>query len=85
MLPAAILQNPIFHIKKPKYLNYGLLGTMIGRELIRAFVEFAKESDEKCPTLRQIQCLREQYFSYNYSNVPVSLNNECIRNFYSLL
>lgn len=75
VLPAAALQNPIFQLERPKYLNYGLLGAIIGRELTRAFIRFAKDSHEECLdvdwslTLKQIQCLKEQYASYNYSDV----------------
>lgn len=78
MVPAAVLQNPIFYPKRPRYLNYGLLGGVIGRELMRAFVRFAQESNEDCLDvdwswiLQQIQCLEEQYSSYNYSDASVS-------------
>lgn len=57
----------------------------MGRELMRAFIRFAKESDEECLDvdwswiLRQIQCLEEQYSSYNYSDVPVKIHH-CIIN-----
>lgn len=77
-----MLQNPIFHLERPKYLNYGLLGTIIGRELMRAFVNFAMQSHEECLdvdwswTLKQFQCFKEQFHSYNYSDVSVSHYDE---------
>lgn len=37
VLPAAVITNPIFSPKRPQYLNYGALGTIIGHELSHGF------------------------------------------------
>lgn len=77
VLPAAILQNPIFHLGRPKYLNYGLLGAIIGREMMRAVLDFVKDSDEECEDVdwswmrRQFECFDKQYVAYNYTDVSV--------------
>lgn len=34
VLPAGVLQDPIFDVQAPEYLSYGSLGSMIGQELL---------------------------------------------------
>jgi len=43
--PAAVLQSPNYDINQPDYINYGIIGSLIGHELTHAFDDYGKYYD----------------------------------------
>jgi len=41
----SILQKPVFGINQPDYINYGVLGSIMGHELTHAFDDSGKLYD----------------------------------------
>ena len=39
LVPAGVMQYPVFHRKLPPYANFATLGTMLGNEIIQAVDE----------------------------------------------
>ena len=46
-VPAAIIQGLYFGSKRPVYLNYGAVGTIIGHEITHGFDKSGSNYDEK--------------------------------------
>ena len=46
LISAAIVQGNFFNSKRPMYLNYGALGSVIGHELTHGFDTMGKQFDE---------------------------------------
>ncbi|KFB42374.1 AGAP001791-PA-like protein [Anopheles sinensis] len=85
-LPAGILQGQFFSYDRPKYLNYGAIGYVIGHEITHGFSgtgrQFDKDGnfvdwwqpDSKKAYLEKAQCIIEQYGNYTEPNVKFDLN-----------
>ena len=46
IIPAAMAQGHFFNFKRPMYLNFGSLGTIIGHELTHGFDNNGRHFDE---------------------------------------
>lgn len=74
--PAGILQGHFFSANRPKYMNYGAIGYVIGHEITHAFDDQGRlfdvdgnlfdwwQPDTKKAYLAKAQCIIEQYGNY---------------------
>jgi len=67
-VPAGIIQDTFYSNDRPQYMNYGAIGTLIGKEINHYFVEIAKTYNYKTEYNygRKKMCIIEQF--YNYTN-----------------
>lgn len=86
--PAGILQGTFFNKDRPRYMNYGAIGFVIGHEITHGFDDQGRqfdkegnlvdwwESDTKERYLEKAQCIIYQYGNYTVESVGlnVSLN-----------
>lgn len=87
-LTAAILQDRFFSANRPRYMNYGSLGFLIGHEITHGFDDVGRQYDfdgnlvnwwqpetEK-KFLEKAQCIIWQYGNYTdlRANLSVTLN-----------
>lgn len=75
-LPAGILQGQFFSADRPRYLNYGAIGSTIGHEITHAFDDQGSQLDQsgnfidcwdintKRKYLKKADCIIEQYGNY---------------------
>ena len=80
-IPAGILQGVFFNSDRPKYMNYGAVGWVIGHEITHGFDDqgrrFDKEGnlfnwwDEQTAAryVSKAQCMVEQYSQYSYPHL----------------
>ena len=86
-IPAGILQGVFFNSQRPKYMNYGAIGWVIGHEITHGFDDqgrrFDKEGnlfnwwDEQTAAryVSKAQCMVEQYSQYSYPHLGnISVN-----------
>ena len=71
--PAGILQEPFFSSERPKYMNYGAIGWVIGREIPHGFDDQGRQFDSEGNLvswwkprteesyLRKAKCIIDQY------------------------
>ena len=85
-IPAGILDGMFFQDDRPKYMNYGAIGRVIGRTITQGFDDigsqynsegnlanwWSKETKEKFN--KNIECIIDQY-----SNFKVQLNGEILK------
>ncbi|XP_031627155.1 neprilysin-2-like isoform X2 [Contarinia nasturtii] len=76
VLPAATLQDPLFSMHAPNYMNYACLGSIIGHEITHSFDDLGRQLDyagnlvdwwdskTKTLFLESAQCIIEQYSKY---------------------
>ena len=76
VFPAAILQTPLFAIGRPRALNYGVIGAVMGHELTHGFDDDGRkfDGDGKLRSwwtaatdqefVRRSKCIADQYSSY---------------------
>ncbi|XP_008202483.2 neprilysin-2 [Nasonia vitripennis] len=84
--PAGILQGVFFDKNKPKYLNYGAIGSVMGHEITHGFddqgSQFSKdgnlvdwwEKETKEKYLEKAKCIIDQYSNYTAEEVGLNLN-----------
>uniref|UniRef100_A0A4Y0BJM9 Neprilysin, neutral endopeptidase 2 n=1 Tax=Anopheles funestus TaxID=62324 RepID=A0A4Y0BJM9_ANOFN len=84
--PAGILQGQFFSYDRPKYMNYGAIGFVIGHEITHGFDDQGRQfdkngnlvdwwqSDTKTAYLEKARCIIEQYGNYTEPNVKLNLN-----------
>lgn len=84
--PAGILQGQFFSAERPKYLNYGAIGFVIGHEITHGFDDQGRqfdsdgnlvdwwEEDTKIAYLEKARCIIEQYGNFTEPNVNLKLN-----------
>ncbi|XP_062561585.1 neprilysin-2 isoform X2 [Armigeres subalbatus] len=84
--PAGILQGQFFSYDRPKYMNYGAIGFVIGHEITHGFDDQGRQfdkngnlvdwwqSDTKKAYLEKARCIIEQYGNYTEPNVKLNLN-----------
>ncbi|XP_011689069.1 PREDICTED: membrane metallo-endopeptidase-like 1 [Wasmannia auropunctata] len=85
-LPAGILQGIFFNNERPRYMNYGGIGFIIGHEITHNFDdqgrEFNKEGnlvdwwepETKKRYLKKAECIIHQYGNYTAEEVGLNLN-----------
>nr|XP_027199994.1 endothelin-converting enzyme homolog isoform X2 [Dermatophagoides pteronyssinus] len=74
--PAGILQPPFYDVNRPKALNFGAMGVVMGHELTHAFDDQGREYDKKgnlhewwqhgtiLKFKERMKCFQEQYSKY---------------------
>jgi len=79
--PAGILQGVFFNSERPRYLNYGAIGWVIGHEITHGFDDQGRQFDKKgnlvnwwdertaLNYLNKAQCMVEQYNQYSYPHL----------------
>ncbi|XP_058823169.1 neprilysin-2-like [Topomyia yanbarensis] len=84
--PAGILQGHFFAYDRPKYLNYGAIGYVIGHEITHGFDDKGRQFDKngnlydwwqpstKRAYLQKARCIIEQYGNYTEPNVRLRVN-----------
>lgn len=84
--PAAVLQDQLFSYDRPKYMNYGAIGYIIGHEITHGFDDTGRQYDKNGNLLdwwqpdtvksylEKTQCIIEQYGNYTEPNVQLNLN-----------
>lgn len=85
--PAGILQGIFFSAERPRYMNYGAIGWVIGHEITHGFDDQGRQFDlegnlvdwwhpeTKSRYLKKAQCIIEQYGNYTIADLddlPVS-------------
>ncbi|KAF5298318.1 hypothetical protein FQA39_LY11802 [Lamprigera yunnana] len=86
VLPAGILQEPMFNVDRPNYLNYGSIGFIVGHELTHGFDDMGKQITKDgqlrnwwtANTTKEYenksQCIIKKYSSYGYPALRLHLN-----------
>lgn len=76
-LPAGILQEVFFANDRPRYMNYGAIGSVIGHEIIHGYDDKGRQYDKNGNLvdwwedetsrnfLKRAQCFIDQYAKYN--------------------
>ncbi|XP_065215808.1 neprilysin-2 isoform X2 [Planococcus citri] len=84
--PAGILQHAFFSNDRPKYLNYGAIGFVIGHEITHGFDDQGRQFDKngnlvdwwdpntKERYLEKAKCIIDQYGNYTAEEVNLKLN-----------
>ncbi|KAI5630566.1 VLP3p-2, transcript variant X2 [Venturia canescens] len=84
--PAGILQGAFFDNDRPKYMNYGAIGFVIGHEITHGFDDQGRqfdkngnlvdwwESSTKENYLERASCIVNQYANYTVEEVGLKLN-----------
>lgn len=83
--PAAILQDRFFSADRPRYLNYGAIGQIIGHEITHGFDDQGRQfdldgnledwwaADTQKQFLEKAQCIIDQYGNYTDENTELSV------------
>ncbi|KAI5630567.1 VLP3p-3, transcript variant X1 [Venturia canescens] len=83
---AGLLQGTLFASDRPKYMNYGAIGFIIGHEITHGFDREGKQFDKDgnlvdwwAPAteekyLKRVQCIINQYNNYTVREVDLKLN-----------
>jgi predicted metalloendopeptidase len=84
--PAGILQGHFFSADRPRYMNYGAIGFVIGHEITHGFDDQGRQfdlngnlidwwqPDTKKAYLEKAKCIIEQYGNFTEPNVNMKLN-----------
>ncbi|XP_033213002.1 neprilysin-2-like isoform X1 [Belonocnema kinseyi] len=84
--PAGILQGAFFNNDRPRYMNYGAIGFVIGHEITHGFDDQGRQFDKegnlvewwepatKIKYLEKAKCIIEQYGNYTAEEVGLNLN-----------
>ncbi|GLV37814.1 Neprilysin 2 [Carabus blaptoides fortunei] len=84
--PAGILQGTFFSSDRPRYMNYGAIGFVIGHEITHGFDDQGRQFDKDgnlvdwwaAPTkeafLKKAQCIIDQYGNYTVPEINLNLN-----------
>ncbi|XP_046742992.1 neprilysin-2 isoform X2 [Diprion similis] len=84
--PAGILQGAFFNNDRPRYMNYGAIGFVIGHEITHGFDDQGRqfdkegnlvdwwESETKERYLEKAECIIYQYGNYTVESVGLNLN-----------
>ncbi|KAG5899138.1 hypothetical protein JTB14_027331 [Gonioctena quinquepunctata] len=87
ILPAPVLQGQIFDSRRPHYLNYGALGSLIGHELTHGFSTFDDWMDSKemwtnrsvNNFVKESRCLVEEYEHFQKNiETPITKNRSML-------
>jgi membrane metallo-endopeptidase-like protein 1 len=84
--PAGILQGVFFDANRPRYMNYGAIGFVIGHEITHGFDDQGRQFDKngnlvewwapetKKAYLEKAQCIIDQYGNYTVPELNINLN-----------
>ncbi|XP_034935732.1 neprilysin-2-like isoform X2 [Chelonus insularis] len=84
--PAGILQGAFFSNNRPRYMNYGAIGFVIGHEITHGFDDQGRQFDKegnlvdwwapatKEKYLKKAECIIHQYGNYTVKEVGLNLN-----------
>ncbi|KAF4525127.1 hypothetical protein B566_EDAN005069 [Ephemera danica] len=84
--PAGILQGVFFSNDRPRYMNYGAIGFVIGHEITHGFDDQGRQFDKdgnlvewwdpktREHYLKRAQCIIEQYGNYTVEEVGLNVN-----------
>ncbi|XP_046397833.1 neprilysin-2-like isoform X2 [Ischnura elegans] len=84
--PAGILQGVFFSNDRPRYMNYGAIGFVIGHEITHGFDDQGRQFDKdgnlvdwwapktKEEYLKKATCIIEQYGNYTLKEVNMNIN-----------
>ncbi|XP_059610149.1 neprilysin-2-like [Phlebotomus argentipes] len=84
--PAGILQGQFFSADRPRYMNYGAIGFLIGHEITHGFDDQGRqfdldgnlvdwwEPDTKKAYLEKASCIIDQYGNYTEPSTTLQLN-----------
>ncbi|KAJ9599169.1 hypothetical protein L9F63_010346 [Diploptera punctata] len=84
--PAGILQGMFFNSERPRYMNYGAIGFVIGHEITHGFDDQGRQFDKegnlvewwepatKEKYLEKAKCIIEQYGNYTEEETGLHLN-----------
>ncbi|XP_018009276.1 neprilysin-2 [Hyalella azteca] len=84
--PAGILQGTFFNAERPKYLNFGSIGFVIGHEITHGFDDVGRQFDykgdlkewwepeTKAKFIEKSKCIIHQYGNYTAPEVGLKLN-----------
>ncbi|XP_058793347.1 neprilysin-2-like isoform X3 [Phymastichus coffea] len=84
--PAGILQGAFFSKDRPRYMNYGAIGFVMGHEITHGFDDQGRQFDKagnlvewwqpstKENYLKRAQCIIDQYANYTAHEVGLNLN-----------
>lgn len=84
--PAGILQGAFFNNDRPRYMNYGAIGFVMGHEITHGFDDQGRQFDKegnlvewwaaetKEKYLKRAECIIYQYGNYTASEVSLNLN-----------
>ncbi|ORY44461.1 zincin [Rhizoclosmatium globosum] len=81
VFPAGVLLDPMYNANRPEYINYGVIGMIIGHEIVHAFDNqgrlydatgklndwWSKQSEDAFNT--KAQCIVKQYSNYSVTDV----------------
>ncbi|KAJ8668512.1 hypothetical protein QAD02_010175 [Eretmocerus hayati] len=84
--PAGILQGSFFSHDRPRYMNYGAIGFVMGHEITHGFDDQGRQFDKhgnlvewwadetKQKYLKRAECIIHQYGNYTVPDVKLNLN-----------
>ncbi|KAF5303211.1 hypothetical protein FQA39_LY10124 [Lamprigera yunnana] len=84
--PAGILQGTFFNNDRPRYMNYGAIGFVIGHEITHGFDDQGRQFDKdgnlvdwwapqtKEAFIKKAQCIIDQYGNYTLPEIGLNLN-----------
>ncbi|KAG5889087.1 hypothetical protein JTB14_004931 [Gonioctena quinquepunctata] len=84
--PAGILQGVFFSDDRPRYMNYGAIGFVIGHEITHGFDDQGRQFDKdgnlvnwwqestKTAFVEKAQCIIDQYGNYSVPDLKLNLN-----------
>ncbi|CAH1130598.1 unnamed protein product [Ceutorhynchus assimilis] len=84
--PAGILQGVFFSADRPRYMNYGAIGFVIGHEITHGFDDQGRQFDKdgnlvdwwqpetKSAFVEKAQCIIDQYGNYSVPELNLNLN-----------
>ncbi|ERL87973.1 hypothetical protein D910_05361 [Dendroctonus ponderosae] len=84
--PAGILQGVFFSADRPRYMNYGAIGFVIGHEITHGFDDQGRQFDKegnlvdwwqeetKKAFVQKAQCIIDQYGNYTVPELKLNLN-----------
>ncbi|KAK9869803.1 hypothetical protein WA026_003535 [Henosepilachna vigintioctopunctata] len=85
-IPPGILNQPFFDSDRPKYMNYGAMGYVIGHEIIHGFDDMGKQYDKDGNLFdwwepasnksfhEKAQCIVQQYANLTNEKINMTLN-----------
>ncbi|XP_016836925.1 neprilysin-2 [Nasonia vitripennis] len=87
-IPAGFLRGSFYRYDRPKYLNYGAIGSIIGHEITHGFDSEGRKSDKngnqidwwqastKIKYLEKANCFVQQYNNYTVKETSLKINGE---------